>query len=360
VDYRSRWQQKRRARATRRRLIVIAVCVLGVAAMVVSWRARTRAAPTAFQFPARDVCWLTAGPDYLLVTGRSGRLVRIGPGLSDAPSPWLRDFTHPAGFLGPAAVTESLALVGCTDVRLRAVDLRTGQQVWEIATSGAVTGVTVEDDQVYFGSEDRHAYAAGADGALHWKGPDLGGKVVAAPLVTSEGIVVATLAGTVHCLAAGDGHELWRVTTGAPIYAPPRLGPSTILVGDDAGKLHSLSPDGKTVLTHDLEGVIRGSVGIAGEVVVAGDSSGLLVRINPRDMTELWRARLPGPIATEPAVAGASIWCGAGRSLVAVNTTSGRIVRRLRAEAEITDVLFAFGHLYWATTDGRVMVVDDP
>lgn len=360
MDYRSRWQQRRRERVTRQRLIAIALAVLGVVAIVLSWQARGRTVPSGFAFPTPDLCWLTAGPDFLLVTGRSGRLARASLGLSDAPSPWLREFTHPAGFLGPAAVTESLALVGCTDVRLRAVDLLTGQQVWEIEAGGAVTGVTVDAGRIYFGSEDRRAYAASADGALRWTSADLGGKVVAAPLVTPEGLVVATLAGTVHCLAAADGQELWRVSTGAPIYAAPRLGPSTILVGDDAGKLHSIAPDDRAVLTHDLEGLIRGSVGVAGGVVVAGDSSGLLVRINPADMTELWRARLPGPIAAEPAIAGGRAWCGAGRSLLAVDAASGRVVRRISAEAEITDVLFAFGHLYWATADGRVRVIDSP
>lgn len=360
MDYRSRWQQKRRERATRQRLIVIAACVLGLAAVVASWHTRGRAAPSAHQFPAPDVCWLTAAHDYLLVCGRSGRLARIGLGLPDAPSPWLRDFTHPAGFLGPAAIADDVALVGCTDVRLRAVDVLTGQQVWEIEAGGAVTGVSAVGDRVYFGSEDGRVYAAGADGVLRWTSADLGGKLVAAPLPTDAGIIVTTLAGGVHALAAGDGRELWRVTTGAPIYAAPRLGPSSILVGDDAGRLHSLTPDGDEVLTHDLAGLIRAPVGVAGEVVVAGDSSGLLARINPSDMTELWRTHLPGPVAAEPAIRGATVWVGAGRALVAVNATSGRIVRRLRAEAEVTDVLLAFGHVYWATADGRVRMIDAP
>ena len=360
MDYRSRWQQKRRERATRQRLIVIAVCVLGLAAAVASWHARGRAVPSGYQFPTPDVCWLTAAPDYLLVCGRSGRLARVALGLPDAPSPWLRDFTHPAGFLGSAAIADDVALVGCTDVRLRAVDVLTGQQVWEIEAGGAVTGVSTVDARVYFGSEDGRVYAAGADGVLRWTSVDLGSKLVAAPLATDGGIIVATLAGTVHCLAVGDGRELWQVSTGAPIYAAPRPGPSTILVGDDAGRLHSLTPDGEEVLTHDLKGLIRAPVGVAGEVVVAGDSSGLLARINPSDMTELWRTHLPGPVAAEPAIGGTMVWCGAGRSLVAVNAATGRIVRRLWAEAEVTDVLIAFGHLYWATADGRVRMIDAP
>lgn len=360
MDYRSRWQQKRRERATRQRLIVIAVAMLGVVVIVLSWQARGRTVPSGFEFPAPDVCWLTAAPDYLLVCGRSGRLARIGLGLPDAPSTWLRDFTHPAGFLGPAAIADKVALVGCTDLRLRAVDVLTGQQVWEIEAGGAVTGVSAADGRLYFGSEDGHLYAADADGVLRWTSADLGGKVVAAPLPAEAGIIATTLAGTVHCLATADGRELWRVTTGAPIYAAPRLGPSSILVGDDAGRLHSLTPDGNEVLTHDLAGLIRAPVGVAGEVVVAGDSSGLLVRINPSDMTELWRTHLPGPVAAEPAIHGTTVWVGAGRSLVAVNAAAGQVVRRLRAEAEVTDVLVAFGHVYWATADGRVRMIDAP
>ncbi|MGD9497343.1 MAG: PQQ-binding-like beta-propeller repeat protein [Armatimonadota bacterium] len=359
MDYRSRWQQRRRERVTRQRLIIIIVALAAAVAVVVSWQGMAWRAPAAFTIPGPDVTWLTPGPDFLLVCGRSGRLARVAPGLPSAGSPWARDFTHPAGFLGRPAVTPDLALLPCADLRLRAVELSTGQQAWEIQVGGAVTSVTADGNTVFFGSEDGSLYAANTKGELLWQRP-LGARVVAEPLVTDEHVIAATLEGSIHCLARGDGRELWRVqtVTGAPIYAGPRMGPSTILVGDDGGMLHSITPEGEVVASLELAGLVRGPVGVSGGIVVVGDSSGLLVRIHASDMAEIWRAHLPGPVATAPVIVGDTVWCGAGSSLIALTAGRGRVIRRLRAAADTSDLVAAFGRMFWATTDGRVLRVN--
>jgi len=359
LDYRSRWQQKRRERVTRRRLIIIVAAVVAALVVALSWRGPARPAPSAYRLLGPDVCWLAAGPDFVLVCGRSGRLARIMPDLTLDGVGWGRDFTHPAGFLGRPALAPGLALLPCADVRLRAVDLATGLQAWEIEVGGAVCAVTADADRAYFGSEDGCLYAATAEGSVIWRS-ELGAKVVAPPLVTEDTVIAATLAGEVICVSRADGGEVWRVETDAPIYAAPRMGPSTILVGDDAGKLHNITREGEFVASFEFEGLVRAPVGVDGTVVVAGDSSGLLVRINPSDMTEMWRARLPGSIAVAPVVLGDTVWCAAGPSLVALNAETGGITARRIAEAETSDLIAAFGRVYWATTDGRVRVIDRP
>jgi len=356
VDYRSRWQQRRRERVTRQRLIIIAVCVLAVVAVAVAWQRIARPAPAGFSVPGADICWLTAGDDFLLVCARSGRLVRTTPELSGQATRWARDFTHPAGFLGPAVPAQGLALIGCADVRLRAVDVATGLQAWELAASGAVPAVAARDEHVYFGSEDGYVHAATTQGKYMWH-TGLGAPVVAGPLVTDEYVIAATLAGEVHCLARASGARVWMVATDAPIYAAPRMGPSTILVGDDAGKLHNITPEGELVAEYAFEGLVRAPAGIADTVVVAGDSAGNVARINPSDMSEVWRTRVPGPVAAEPVIHAGLVWCCAGPNLVALDVESGRIRRRLAAEAETTDVIAAFGRIYWATADGRVRMI---
>jgi len=356
VDYRSRWQQRRRERVTRQRLIIIAVCVLAVVAVAVAWQRIARPAPAGFSVPGPDICWLTAGADFLLVCARSGRLVRTTPELSAQAPGWARDFTHPAGFLAPAVLVPGLALIGCADVRLRAVDVATGMQAWELAASGAVPAVAARDEHVYFGSEDGFVHAATMQGKYTWH-TGLGAPAVASPLVTEDYVIAATLAGEVHCLARESGARVWMVATGAPIYAAPRMGPSTILVGDDAGRLHNITPEGELVADYAFEGLVRAPAGIADTVVVAGDSAGNVARINPSDMSEVWRASVPGPVAVQPVIHDGLVWCCAGPNLVALDAETGRARRRLVAEAESTDVIAAFGRVYWASADGRVRMV---
>ncbi|MEA3401742.1 MAG: PQQ-binding-like beta-propeller repeat protein [Armatimonadota bacterium] len=356
MDYRSRWQEKRRLRATRTRLIAIAAMLVAAAAFAASWRSLVRPAPSGYALPSADVCWLAAGEDFILVCARSGRLARLGPGLSEDEATWPWHFTHPAGFWGAPALLSGLAYIGCEDVRLRAVDVSTGLQAWEYEAAASVPGATAAGDSVYFGDDAGMLYAISASGELRWR-VELGAAVAAAPLVTDEAVVVGTLEGQVHCLDTADGSPLWTVEADGPVYCSPTMGPSSILLGDDSGAVHSITREGQRLASLQLEGLVRAPVAVHEAVVVAGDTSGTLVRINPSEMTRLWTAQLSGPIAVEPVILGDAIWCGAGSSLVEVSAEQGRIISRHVAEAQTCDLIAAHGLLYWATTDGRIMAV---
>jgi len=285
--------------------------------------------------------------------------MKLTPELAEVETGWGRPFTHPAGFWGRAGVIDGEAVVGCEDVRVRGIDLATGVQTWELAVGGAVPGVTTAEGRVYFTSAEPALYCASADGKQIWRTP-LEAEAPAPPLVTEETVVVGTLAGTVCAFERTTGKLLWRVTPENPhaIYARPSMGPSSILVGNDGGRLISIARTGELLTSMEFEGLIRQPVAVQEAMVVVGDSSGLLRRINPADMTEIWSTRLPGPLAVEPIIEGGVIWCGAGRNLVAVDAEDGSKITRRTAEAETSDVLLAHGRIYWATTDGHIGAVN--
>jgi outer membrane protein assembly factor BamB len=128
-------------------------------------------------------------------------------------------------------------------------------------------------------------------------------------------------------------------------------------VGDERGRLHSISRSGEMLASMQFEGLIRQAVAVNDAIVMAGDSSGLLRRINPADMTQRWQMHLPGPLAARPVIAGGSVWCGAGRSLVEIDPEDGSTISRRNAVAQTSDVLAAHGRIYWATTDGHIGAV---
>ncbi|MGC9316470.1 MAG: PQQ-binding-like beta-propeller repeat protein [Armatimonadota bacterium] len=356
MDYRSRWQEKRRVRTVRSRLIAVAAVLVAAAALAASWRGLVKPAPSGYALPSPDVCWLAAGEDFVLICTRSGRLARLAPGLSEDEATWPWHFTHPAGFWGRPALLPGLACIGCEDVRLRAVDISTGLQEWEYEAAASVPGATAAGDSVYFGDDSGMLHAVTAAGQPLWR-MQLGGAVAAAPLVTDDTVVVGTLQGRVHALDRADGNPLWTVQVDAPVYCSPTMGPSSILVGDDSGAVHSITREGQRLASLELDGLVRAPVAAREAVVVAGDSSGTVVRINPSEMTRLWSTQLPGPVAVEPVILGDSIWCGAGRSLVEVGADRGRVISRRVAAAQTCDLIAAHAMLYWATTDGRIMAV---
>lgn len=355
MDYRSRWQQKRRVRATRTRLIAIVAVILAGTLVTFAWRGLARREPAAFALAEPDVCWLTPTAEGVLMTARSGRIANLTPDLEQQEN-WSRHFSHPAGFWGPAAVLDGLALVGCEDVRLRAVDLATGLQAWELRTQAGVPGVATSEELAWFTSEDGWLHCATATGELVWE-TQVGRKVTTAALVTDDLVIVGTADGTVDCVAREDGAALWTVELGAPVNAEPRMGPSTVLVGDDSGALHSITRDGELLASLELEGLIRAPVAVSGPIVIAADTSGTVARVDASEMSLMWTVRLPGAILAEPAIVGDSVWCGAGRHLIELNVDSGRVLSRHVAEAQTCDVLAAHGRIYWATTDGRVRAI---
>lgn len=357
MDYRSRWQQRRRERAVRLRLILIVAAVIAAVFAIISTRGVARPAPAGYQLLRPDICWLAAIEDGILVTTRSGMLIKLTPDLAPAENGWSEPYTSPAGLWGRAAVADGNALIGGADVRLRAIDLTTALAIWEVEVGGAVPGVTVSGGEVFFGSDLPAIFSVTTAGVRRWSRP-LDDHSASPPLVTDDAIITGTLAGQVCALDRRDGSLLWCLETGAPIFAPPRMGPSSILVGDDAGLLHSVTPAGDLLFSLEMNGVIRHAAGISGGVLVVGDSSGLLLRINPADMTEIWRRRLPGPLAAEPVIVGDVVWVGAGEHLLALRVESGATICERVAEAETSDVIAAHGRIYWATTNGRVRAVN--
>lgn len=360
MDYRSRWQQRRRERATRQRLVLIAAVVVIAVGVGVALRGVSSSGPASdFRLDGPDVSWLSASDDGVLITTRRGELIKLTPELEAVEEGWVRPFTHPAGFWGRAAVVGRNAVIGSEDVRARAIDLASGVQSWELAVGGAVPGVTAEGEYVYFTSAEPALYRATAGGSVLWRAA-LDARVSSPPLVTGETVVVGTLRGRICGYERASGARLWCVEgePAAAVHARPSMGPSSILVGDDRGRLHSISRGGEMLTFMEFEGLIRQPVAVREAVVVAGDSSGLLMRINPADMTEIWRARLPGPLAAEPVITGGVVWCGAGRSLVALDAEDGRVITRRKADAQTSDVLAAHGRIYWATTDGRIGYVE--
>lgn len=358
MNYRSRWQQKRRERATRVRLIVIVSLLVAAAGAVLFLRGITQPAPSGYSLANPGVSWLSATPDALLVTTRDGELVKLTPELQPVATGWASPFTHPAGFWGRSVVAGDYVLVGCEDVRVRAIDVASGVQSWELEVGGAVPGISADGEQAYCSSAEPALYAFTAEGEQIWR-TTLEDAVAAPPLVTEETVVVGTLAGSVCAYDRATGELRWRVLpeAPAPVHAPPAMGPSSILVGDDGGRLHSITREGELLASMQFEGLVRQPAAVSDAVVVAGDSSGLIMRVNPADMTEVWRTHLHVALAGGPIIVGDVVWCAAGRELVVLDAEDGGVLSRRIAEATSSDLLAAHGRIYWATTDGRVGAV---
>ncbi|MCD6359594.1 MAG: PQQ-binding-like beta-propeller repeat protein [Armatimonadetes bacterium] len=341
-------------RASRHRLIVIGVVAAILVAVTLIAGSRRMQSPGDYALPVPGPSWLTAVDDGVLVCHREGRLVKLTWELEDTGTGWARPFTHPAGFTGRAAVGEGRVFVSCADARLRGVDLTTGLQVWETVVGAGASEPTRAGDGVFFGADDGVLYAvSAADGEIRWR-TKLGARIAAAPLVTPDRVVVGTIAGVVHCLRRGDGEKLWRVMVGGPVYASPRRVGDSYLVGADDGVLYRISDEGELAGQFETDGLIRAPVALSGDWAVVGDSAGVVSCIELPGMAARWSRRLSGTVIAAPVIDGDRVWCAAGRDLICLRLSTGRVLLHRRGAAQTISCILADGRVYWTSADGRV------
>jgi outer membrane protein assembly factor BamB len=105
---------------------------------------------------------------------------------------------------------------------------------WRVHLGGAVDGTPVVwQGEVIAGSADGVVAALdAATGRTLWTRRGLG-PVAASPAVAGDGVVVATLDGSVRMLRLGDGHDAWRwqAPPHVAIWASPFAYANTVIVG---------------------------------------------------------------------------------------------------------------------------------
>ena len=224
------------------------------------------------QVVARDAAtgkkvWIAEVSSEVLAAPRAAKgtvIVRTGDGklyaLNSATGVqrWVFDRTVPTLTLrGTAApvIYENMVLAGFDNGRLSALDLETGQELWE-ARLAEPTGRTdlerlidvdaepvIRDNTAYIGSfQGKVAAVSLEDGSLEWTREISSYENVA---VDDEHIYVTDERGTVWALARSDGATVWRQRAfrNRKVTGPTRYD-NFVVVGDFEGYMHWL--DAKT------------------------------------------------------------------------------------------------------------------
>jgi hypothetical protein len=179
-----------------------------------------------------------------------------GPGhtgyTTDSPRPpfslkWTRDLREPTHPGAPVIIADGKVFVGTCWGNLRALDRRTGQDVWTYKTNGPIVGsAAYRDGLVYVNSMDRHCHAVrSADGAPVWQF-ETGEGIWAAPVVAGGRVFVAARDGFVYALDATSGRRIWQVEIGTPCLATPALDGGVLFVGGGDNRVYALeAADGR-------------------------------------------------------------------------------------------------------------------
>jgi len=109
---------------------------------------------------------------------------------------------------GPVLMSDLLA-VARTDGLVTALDPKTGEERWRVATGGEILGTPAwSGGLLVFGSGDGHVYAVDAEGKTRWK-HDAGAPVYGAPLIADGVVYIGDNTGHMHAIALDDGKPKW-------------------------------------------------------------------------------------------------------------------------------------------------------
>jgi hypothetical protein len=167
----------------------------------------------------------------------------------------------------------------------RALDLATGETVWEMQAAGPIgTSPSYHDGLLYIGCDEAfnagRLYAVRAStGEVVWE-YETGAGIWASPACDGQKVYVGDRAGVFHAVDAETGRKLWTCSTGGMILKPASFSPdgSRIVVGSEDMHVYCFSPDGERLWrSAKLPGL---SLRDQGATIWAGS---VVVRTNPTD-----------------------------------------------------------------------------
>ena len=139
-------------------------------------------------------------------------------------------------------VSDGVVYVVTFQGRVAAIDLDTGQPLWERDLSSHA-GIGVGRRLVYVTDELGHVWAFDrGNGSSPWRQDGLERRQVTRPVEFGDYVVVADFQGYVHWLSTGDGRFAARVRTGgSAVRAPAVAGESAVFVLSESGRLTALT-----------------------------------------------------------------------------------------------------------------------
>jgi outer membrane protein assembly factor BamB len=186
-----------------------------------------------------------------LVVGWSGRLIGMNP--SNGVSRWESPVASPRGTNDLERLVDLVAgvarrgnalcvrafqsVVGC-------VDTARGALLWSKTANGG-TGLTGDDQQVIGVESDGTVRSwRRSDGESGWTLSQLRYRRLGAPVLAGKALVIGDDQGLLHFLSPSDGSLLTRFETGSsPIAATPVLAGNTLVVMTRAGRVLGLRPE---------------------------------------------------------------------------------------------------------------------
>jgi outer membrane protein assembly factor BamB len=178
------------------------------------------------------------------------------------------------------------------------------------------------------------------------------GPVNAEAAVVGGRVYVGTGKGTLHCLAADSGREIWRMETKDAITAAPAVTAGKVFVSSNDGRLYALNArDGSQAWSFESEDKISaGAIAIkspdgTADWILLNGYDGTTRVLDASDGKLVWSYKTDDYINGSPAVVDGRylVFGGCDAQLHVVNLKDGTLVHKIETSAQIPASIATFG-----------------
>lgn len=273
---------------------------------------RTDTGVEAWRYPLREALSapLAFSHGWLIATGVSGVVLALRAG--DGGVIWQQELD--ATIHGRATVADNRVYLPMSDGRIVALQIESGEKIWERRLGGAPNDILATPDLVYAGSADDYFYALRArDGVVAWRWPT-GGDVVGRPVVDNRLVFFVSFDNVLRALDKNTGNQRWKhglpirptrglVVMGEALIASGISSAATAFAMKDGSPLGTIAGPGELATAPH---VVTGE-GLPVVLLVSRDlTKGTILRAVTRAIEPQVSAMTPLPNPTPPPVAPSS------------------------------------------------------
>ena len=235
-----------------------------------------------------------------------------------------------------------IAALASGENTLLAIDVPTGDVVWNKKLGPIETSPVCHDRRLYVAAEDGTVYCLDKEnGEELWKYslPDKkqGSRIRSSPATNGRVLVFGCDDGTFVALDANSGTLRWEVQTKASIFGSPAISKDRVIVGSTDGVLYALNTgDGSICWKSDFGGTIYSSPAVTESTVVIGAANGRIRALSVTSGVQLWEYRAASVVSVAAVISNGVAYVGTlDRYLYAFDIHNGNILWKTRVEGRI-------------------------
>ncbi len=194
------------------------------------------------------------------------------------------------GFEATAAIADGRVFVGSMGGRFRAIDLFSGQVVWQFESDWEIkSSALLAEDLVFYGDEGGVLHALDADtGTERWRFTAQGG-ITSSPNLAAPCLLFGAYDNFLYCLDPGTGSERWKVETEGYINATPAIWREHAVSAGCDGLLRLVRLiDGVEVRAVELGGYVGASACVLHDMAYVGNFENQVLGIDLAEGHVVW------------------------------------------------------------------------